>query len=82
MYDGLLLVADTDRGAFIIDVSGERALSVGSYLLPTSCVETACNENGFYVINSVEGVLRVPSPLRLPAADFVSEGEAERNNFV
>jgi len=77
MYDGLLLVADTDRGAFIIDVSGERALSVGSYLLPTSCVETTCNENGFYVINSVEGVLRVPSPLRLTAADFVSEGEAE-----
>jgi len=75
LYDGLLLTADKDHGTFIVDVSGEQALVVGSCRLATSCMETFCSENELYVINSADGVLRLQRPLRLPAADFVSEGE-------
>ena len=69
LNQGLLLVADSDQGVFVIDVSGRQAVAVGSYHLPTRPREVLYDGAGLFVTNASGGILRFPPPLRFAKVD-------------
>lgn len=76
LNQGLLLVADSDQGIFIIDVSGRQAVAVGSYHPPALPKDVLYDGASLFVTNASGGILHLPPPLRFAKVDTTSGNRA------
>jgi hypothetical protein len=76
IYDNLLLVADSLKGVFIIDVEDRRrALPVGSMPTPLRAVDIAVADDGLIVSSRLGGAMKLPMPQRLRNVRLISKEE-------
>lgn len=73
----LLMVADREKGLFIIDMRGGEAVAVGSYQLPFYAMDIQSDADALFLANSAGGVLRLPLPRRLTETAAVSDDRLE-----
>lgn len=76
LHDGLLLVADTLQGVFMIDVKDrKRSLALGSWPVPLRVEQLAVAGDQLIVSNYISGTWQLPLPQRVQGLELVNGGE-------
>lgn len=77
LHDGLLLVADSTQGVFIVDVKEtDHALPVGSLPTAIRARQIAVVDDGLLISSNPGGTMKLPLPQRLADLRIVNDREA------